>query len=274
MSIRAFSFLFAILVYTMPCSGHSIAVDSVELDHYFLHIIDSVIFNNVYYTNLHETDKALYQKECFYVNFTKGKTPKTREISVFSAHDTDFIDKKCVFFKIGSVMFIAKGSIPSNMMKRSRKLKWLNTNSNKGRPNIIPLLATIDDEPGVFVEMTYDMKNKSYTHILDYSIHDIYEVSETDPIYPGGADSMKNHVAFMASKLHITKNGRGVVRFIIEKDGNLSNVAVIRNDGVIEDNVYVEIVMNMPKWIPARHKGKLCRRFMTIPVAINASVSK
>lgn len=269
MSMRVLSFLLTIVFCALPCLGHGLAVDSVEFDKHFLHVMDSVIFNNAYYANLHDADKALYQEKCFYVNFTKGKARDTREISVFSAHDTDFIDRKCVYFKIGSVMFIAKGLIPSKMVKRSHENMRINTNCNKNRPNAIPQLATIDDEPGVFVKMTYDMNKDSYSCFHDYSIHDIFEVSETAPLYPGGSDEMKKHVSCMVAKLHVSQKGRGVVKFIVEKDGTLSNVVVIRKNGFIEDSVYVDIVMNMPRWIPARHKGKACRRFMTIPINVS-----
>ena len=60
--------------------------------------------------------------------------------------------------------------------------------------------------------------------------------------------------------------GRVMVEFVIEKDGSISNVRVVRGISEILDAEAVKVVAASPKWKPARLKGAKVRSSMTIPI--------
>lgn len=50
--------------------------------------------------------------------------------------------------------------------------------------------------------------------------------------------------------------GRVIVKFIVEKDGSISNVEVNRSVDPDLDNEAMRVVKAMPKWIPGQINGK------------------
>ena len=60
--------------------------------------------------------------------------------------------------------------------------------------------------------------------------------------------------------------GRVVLRFIIEKDGTISNCEVLRSASLSLDTEALRVVNSMPQWIPGKHKGKVVRVRYALPV--------
>lgn len=61
--------------------------------------------------------------------------------------------------------------------------------------------------------------------------------------------------------------GRVVVSFIVEKDGSISNVSVVRQVEPSLDMEAIRIVQSMPKWNPGKQKGKVIRTKYNVPVS-------
>ena len=62
--------------------------------------------------------------------------------------------------------------------------------------------------------------------------------------------------------------GRMVVGFIVEKDGSLTNVKVLRPVDIALDAEVLRVVKGMPKWIPGRHNGQRVRVRYLLPIHI------
>lgn len=60
--------------------------------------------------------------------------------------------------------------------------------------------------------------------------------------------------------------GRVVVRFVIEKDGTVTNPKVVKSVDPVFDKEALRIVSIMPKWMPAKMNGKAIRTTYTVPV--------
>lgn len=80
------------------------------------------------------------------------------------------------------------------------------------------------------------------------------------PSFPGGNKALNK---FIASNLRYPDmaqengiQGRVVVKFIVEKDGSISNVEVDRSVYPSLDNEAMRVIKNMPKWIPGQINGK------------------
>lgn len=81
--------------------------------------------------------------------------------------------------------------------------------------------------------------------------------------FPGGKDFLKS---FLQKNLHyppealdMAIEGLVVVQFIVEKNGAISDVKVIRSNDPLLDAEAVRVVQSMPKWIPAEMDGKAVR---------------
>ena len=127
----------------------------------------------------------------------------------------------------------------------------------------------------------------------------IFEVTEEPAQYPGGQGAL---MQYLAQNLRYPKiaaengvQGRVLVQFVVEKDGSLSNFAVVKKSGDIitknaqsgitvnaqgsatEENKVpqeafdalnaeaVRVLREMPKWIPAKQRGKVVRMKYTLP---------
>lgn len=101
---------------------------------------------------------------------------------------------------------------------------------------------------------------------------EIITVTETLPEFPGGTEQMmaflSKHVKYPAA----AKGEQGVVpvRFVVEKDGSLSNFEAMT---VLDRKVHpalvkeaIKTVKKMPKWSPATNGGKPARCYITIPI--------
>ena len=61
--------------------------------------------------------------------------------------------------------------------------------------------------------------------------------------------------------------GRVICQFVVEKDGSISNIQVVRTSGDASfDKEGVRVISTMPKWKPGKQRGKPVRVTYTIPV--------
>src|SRR5690606_35340080 len=64
------------------------------------------------------------------------------------------------------------------------------------------------------------------------------------------------------------------LKFIVEKDGSLSNIeAVGSNNGNVSTEA-IRVLKAMPDWIPAQHEGKVVRSTFTLPITIRVNPVK
>lgn len=60
--------------------------------------------------------------------------------------------------------------------------------------------------------------------------------------------------------------GKVMVEFVVEKDGSLSNLKVIKRLGNGLDEEAIRLIENGPKWLPAKFNGEPIRQKMVLPV--------
>ena len=100
----------------------------------------------------------------------------------------------------------------------------------------------------------------------------VYEVCEQMPIFEGGDAAL---LKYLGENLKLPEEdqergmqGRMVVGFIVEKDGSLTNVKVLRPVDIALDAEVLRVVKGMPKWIPGRHNGQRVRVRYLLPIHI------
>ena len=118
-----------------------------------------------------------------------------------------------------------------------------------------------------------DKKGKTTQTRKDTTTDDkVYEVCEQMPTYEGGDAALLKYLGENWKLPDEYKErgiqGRMVVGFIVEKDGSLTNVKVLRAVDIAIDAEVLRVVKGMPKWIPSRHNGQRVRVRYLLPIHI------
>lgn len=102
--------------------------------------------------------------------------------------------------------------------------------------------------------------------------NEVYEIDKVDekPSFPGGESAMMSYLNSNVKYPDVAQEngvqGRVIVESIIEKDGSMSDVKVIRSVDPSLDREALRVVKAMPKWTPAKLKGIPVRTKCTTPV--------
>ena len=117
-----------------------------------------------------------------------------------------------------------------------------------------------------------DKKEKTTQTHKDTTTDDkIYEVCEQMPIFEGGDAALLKYLTDSVKYPELAKKhgvqGRVVMGFIVEKDGSLTNVKVLRSVDRALDAEALRVVKGMPKWIPGRQNEQRVRVKYNVPVS-------
>ncbi len=110
-----------------------------------------------------------------------------------------------------------------------------------------------------------------------------FAVVESVPIFPGCENAKTNEEKRSCFQQQILKyvskefkfpemarqmgiQGRVYINFVIEKDGSISNVQVLRGVDPLLDDEAVRVVNSLPKMTPAKQRGKSVRMQFTLPI--------
>lgn len=104
----------------------------------------------------------------------------------------------------------------------------------------------------------------------DFSKQRIYDIVEKMPSFQGGEVELMEYIAqnirYPQEALESGIHGRVFVSFVVEPNGSISNVKVLRGIGYGCDEEAMRVVKTMPKWTPGERRGKPVRVAVTIPV--------
>lgn len=96
--------------------------------------------------------------------------------------------------------------------------------------------------------------------------------TQTPPHYTGGQEEMIKYLIANVKYPTTAKQAKAeamvVVKFIVEKDGSISNVEAQNKDGVHADLIAeaIRVVQSMPKWVPGVVDGKIVRVEFMLPI--------
>ena len=96
----------------------------------------------------------------------------------------------------------------------------------------------------------------------------IHDVVEDPPHFPDGNAAL---MGWLSENIQYPPSGDGVqgrviLSFVVEPDGSISNIQVIRSVTPDFDKEAVRLVKAMPKWVPGRQNGEAVRVKYNMPV--------
>lgn len=99
----------------------------------------------------------------------------------------------------------------------------------------------------------------------------VHTVCEVMPEFPGGQEALlqflSKSIKYPTEAFEKKEEGRVSLTFIVEKDGSISDIKVVRSISPSLDAEALRVVKLMPKWTPGKNKsGEIIRVAYTVPV--------
>ena len=108
--------------------------------------------------------------------------------------------------------------------------------------------------------------------VIDFN-NIIFVAVEENPVFPGDGDSNSNFMKWIAENIKYPTiaaendiQGRVHCQFIVNADGSVSDVTVIRSIDPLLDREAVRVLNSMPRWKPGRQQDKAVRVKLSVPV--------
>jgi len=99
---------------------------------------------------------------------------------------------------------------------------------------------------------------------------EIFVIVEHQPEPVGGLTSFYNYIneniSYPKTAKRLKIEGKVFVQFVVDKDGSLSNIHVIRGIGGGCDEEAVRVIKEAPNWLPGKQRGKPVRVKMVLPI--------
>ena len=140
--------------------------------------------------------------------------------------------------------------------------------------HVKPNMETTADSIAVVQEEDFADSNKICENEKNDSLDEKFilvgTVLETFPVFKGGEEAFMKYIeenlVYPEKAKEDSITGKVVVRFVVEADGSITNVEVIRSSNKILDKEAVRVIKNMPKWIPGKQEKTPVRMVMVVPI--------
>ncbi len=210
----------------------------------------------------------------------------------------DLESKKAIFFEIGLVLALALVFVSFNYKSyEKRTVTLVQRQADNTTEEIVPIteqkvkappppppkqvtqIKIVDDNVDVQDDIEIDADANMDTQVEEYippeeeedvQQQEIFMVVEQMPAFPGGMGALMTYLATHIKYPPLAKEsgiqGRVFINFVVEPDGSIDHVKILRGIGGGCDEEAVRVVKNMPKWIPGKQRGKPVRVSFNLPV--------
>jgi len=141
---------------------------------------------------------------------------------------------------------------------------------------IVTMSVSSDQEETIPIPVNMDegasqaLKMKSANEEAEIMEAEIFTVVEESPHYPGGDEMrikfLQENIKYPQAARESSLSGLVYITFIVETDGTITNIRVLRGIGGGCDEEAVRVIKLMPKWTPGKQRGKPVRVQFSMPV--------
>ena len=97
-----------------------------------------------------------------------------------------------------------------------------------------------------------------------------YKTLDREAEFPGGVVAMKKYfndnIEYSEIAIKNGDQGRVFLEFVVNKDGSIEGVEILRGVSEEIDNEAMRVIKNMPNWIPAEAYGEKIRARCRVPI--------
>jgi TonB family protein len=205
------------------------------------------------------TNGTIDLKNSYIEEYVPNKIPENISKSPnVNQYTSDSIDKYNQTYK-------EYNSVNNNPENETSTIIEKNNNSTDNNDEMPPVQTN--------VTVTNSEKTENNNQIAKkLEIEPAMTIVEQMPEFPGGNDEIKEFIKknlqYPQKEKEAGISGTCYVNFIIEKDGSISDIKVLRgiSGGSDCDKEALRIISSMPKWIPGKQNGLLVRVFFNLPI--------
>ncbi len=99
----------------------------------------------------------------------------------------------------------------------------------------------------------------------------VFDVVEQMPSFPGGQSALMEYLSKNVKYPVVAQEngvqGRVVVSFVVERDGSITDVKVVKSVDPSLDREAMRVISSMPNWIPGKQNGSAVRVKFNVPVS-------
>ena len=148
-------------------------------------------------------------------------------------------------------------------------------------PEVTTELEIVDDDKEIENEVEINAEADENTQIEEYVAPvvqeedlaeetEIFTIVEDNPGYPGGEEArlkyLSENIQYPVIARESGIQGTIYLNFVVEKDGSITDVKVIRGIGGGCDEEAIRVAKGMPKWSPGKQRGKAVRVSFMMPI--------
>lgn len=148
-------------------------------------------------------------------------------------------------------------------------------------PKLTDLMEIVDDASTIdedleILDAEDDSENKPVENPSDFGEYgdeetgddDIFQIVEDVPTFPFGDVSkwIAKNVKYPQIAAENNIQGKVFMNFVIEKDGSITDVKVLRGVDPALDKEVIRVIKSMPKWKPGKQRGKPVRVSFNLPI--------
>ena len=153
-------------------------------------------------------------------------------------------------------------------------------------PKLTYLIDILEDDTNIdddleILDAEDQSENQVIENVADFGEYgeentgesEIFQVVEDMPSFPGGNVSkwIAKNVKYPVLAMENGIQGKVFIQFVIERDGSITDVKVVRGVDASLDKEAVRVVQSMPKWKPGKQRGKPVRVAYTLPINFQLS---
>ena len=172
-------------------------------------------------------------------------------------------------------------NIPEEMIEISHQEKPPTPPKPPQKTSIIEIVENeIEVEEDIIIDVEADQETEMEEYLADPEINFdeeevaeeelIFMVVESMPCFPGGDVArikyLNENLKYPKSARESSIKGRVFVTFVVEKDGSISNVKILRGIGGGCDEEAIRVIKNMPRWIPGKQRNVPVRVQFNMPI--------
>lgn len=145
------------------------------------------------------------------------------------------------------------------------------------QPEIIEVPDEEEIEEDIKVDLDIDITDETTIDdaifeepIEEEHTDEVFRFVEHQPEFPGGMAAfygyVKDKLKYPSMARRMGVEGKVFLNFIIDQDGKVTNVTLVRGIGAGCDEEAIRVLQKAPKWAPGKQRGIPVKVSMTLPI--------
>jgi protein TonB len=159
---------------------------------------------------------------------------------------------------------------PPAIVDDSKEESKLPTNEELDKTDIANKTSEASDKPEIPTVDNGDADKFTPSVVEPEKPDQILEFVEQAAEFPGGTTALmkwlSESVVYPSYAREVNIKGRVVVKFVVEKDGKIGNVKILKGVHDLLDNEALRVVKKMPNWKAGKQGGNTVRCYFTLPI--------